>query len=732
MLVGGGHAHVEVVRRLMRAPIPGIRTTLVSREVQSPYSGMLPGYLSGEWRYEQAHIDLVRLCQRASVRLVHAEVEALDLGRGYLHLARRPPLAYDGLSLNTGGTPSVLAPGARAVPVKPIGRFLPAWEELRERLRHPSDNRAPLALVGLGAGAVELALALSRALAVGDTRGSSPTIAMFGSTLLPGWPAYAHRWVRTQLTDAGIQWRDGVRVERVCGTELWLSNGERVATCGVFDVTGVGAPAWLAASGLAVDDRGFVRVAPTLQSISHANVFAAGDVAALEGQPRPKSGVYAVRAGPVLATNLRRFWRGRSLLRFRAQREALALLSNSRGETLARRGALAFSGRWLSAWKRRIDRRFVERYNGTVATSVGRARVFLSETGAQSAAPAELPAALARDLPPAMRCFGCGGKLGASALSSALAELNIGEDPRVRTGIGDDAAVLQLDDASLAITTDTLTAFTDDPYRFGRIATRHALNDLLAMGVRPDAALATVQLEDTAPELAARDLRQLLAGVQAVLTDEGAVLTGGHSLQGERLSLGLTALGRARDLPSPATRPQAGQALILTRALGSGVLLAAAMRAVLDGAELMALLDRMDRSNRPALAQLKQHGATALTDVTGFGLLGHLGPWLREHGLGVELDGDAVPVLAAARALAAVGIGSSLLPENRMILARFETKVDLVTADLLCDPQTAGGLLAAVPATHAERCLEALHAAGEPEATRIGYLTDDEERWILG
>ncbi|MEM1435311.1 MAG: selenide, water dikinase SelD [Pseudomonadota bacterium] len=709
MLLGGGHAHVEVVRAFGMQPPHRTRVTLVAREAQSPYSGMLPAYLAGAYEHAELHIDLYRLCQQAGVRFVHAEVQALDLDRRRLHIDGRPAIGYDLLSLNTGAVPAALVSGPEVVPVKPIGQFLPRWEALRAGLV-PGDR---LALVGLGAGAVELAMALRTQLP------ADVELVLVGGRLLPGWPQRACRWARRELAAAAIEVLEGQRVDRFEQGTLQGDEGFALSVRAVLDVTGVQAPDWIRNSGLATDEQGFVRVDRKLQSLSHRSVFAAGDIAALEGQPRPKSGVYAVRAGAALHRNLRAAAGSARLRPYRAQGSALALLSNSRGTTLACRGRFTVSARWLTVLKARIDHRFIERYNGPLKTPAERAAEYLERH----------PAEVDREL---MRCQGCGGKVTAAALSAGLDSLPPIQHPALLAGAGDDAAVLSIGNRRLIASTDSMSAFISDPYRFARFVTHHSANDVIAMGGPLTAALSTVQLAPGGDVLQARDLEQLLGGINDTLASYGAALAGGHSFAGAELTLGLTVLGELDAEPLFKSGLEPGDRLIVTRPLGSGVLLAAAMRAIAGTQELVPLFEAMAQSNEPALEVLRQHHTHALTDVTGFGLLGHLAEMLDASALGARIEVDCVPLYAGAAELARAGIGSSLLKGNRSSVERFAGPVAGWQRDLLCDPQTAGGLLAAVPQEHAAACVAALNAAGFDSAAVCGRVTAAAEGWHLG
>jgi selenide,water dikinase len=352
---------VEVLRRFALAPWPGISLTLVSPARHTPYSGMLPGLIAGLYRFEDAHIDLARLAGRAGVAFIQAEAESLDTGRRLLTLAGGKTLGYDTLSLNTGSRPDlsrIPGAGAHGIPVKPVDRFLQAWAALRERARSEAPR---IAVVGAGAAGVEVVLAMQYALDGARGRGEFCLVSDM-AVILPSHSPRARRLMERILRERGVRIQAGRAVEAAEPGALRLAGGGAIAADAVVWTVGAAPPPWIARSGLATDPRGFVAVDAHLRSLSHPEVFAAGDSATLLAAPSPKSGVYAVRQGPLLAANLQRFLAGRPLAPFRPQRRALALISAGGRHAVASYGPLALEGRWVWHWKDWIDRRFMARY----------------------------------------------------------------------------------------------------------------------------------------------------------------------------------------------------------------------------------------------------------------------------------------------------------------------------------------------------------------------------------
>ena len=306
VLVGGGHSHALVLRMLAMRPIAGLRITLVSPASHTPYSGMLPGLVAGHYSFEQTHIDLARLCQWAGVRFIAAQVTALDPSTRRLSLADRPDIEYDLVSIDIGSQPELdSVPGAReySVPVKPVAGLWQRWQDLLQRLADlPAGRRQRIAVVGGGAGSVELGLAMAHRLA----REPVDLELWCGAPeILQGYNPRARRATMAALARHGVTVALDARVERVEAAHLLLADGREAPFDELFWCTGAAAAPWVAASGLPVDERGFLAVTDSLQSVADDRVFGAGDIATQLNHPRPKAGVYAVRQGPVLAHNLR-------------------------------------------------------------------------------------------------------------------------------------------------------------------------------------------------------------------------------------------------------------------------------------------------------------------------------------------------------------------------------------------------------------------------------------------
>lgn len=707
VLVGGGHSHALVLRSLAMKPVAGLRVTLVSPAAFTPYSGMLPGLLAGHYTLEETHIDLARLCQWGGVRFLTDTATSLDPVARRLHCAARGSLSYDMLSIDIGSQPELdSVPGAReyAVPVKPVAGLWSRWTEL-QKAEHLGEQR--IAVVGGGAGSVEVILAIAHRL-----RERRPSLDLYcgADEVLPGYPASARRVVERRLRDYTIGLRCGARVARVGEGRLEFEDGGDASFDTLIWCTGAAAAPWVAQSGLPVDERGFMVVEDTLQSSAYPEVFGAGDIAVQHRHPRPKAGVYAVRQGPVLADNLRAFALGRSLREHRPQTRFLSLLSLGDQSAVAERHGFSISGAWVWRWKDRIDRAFMTRFSDLPERDMGRRGAGPAVRGA---VPAQAP------------CGGCGAKVGAGTLRDALTRLRDEFPEHVATPDELDDAVPLPAPAAIVQSVDALRAVVDDPWMMGRIAAQHALSDLYATGARPLSALALITLPFSAPELQHRDLLAVLRGALSVFSRANCRLVGGHSMQGPELQLGFAVNGSLDGHPPLSSRgAQPGDCLLLTRPLGTGVLFAAHMQGRADGRDIEGALGQMETGNAAAAQVARRCGARALTDVTGFGLAGHLLLMLGDD-LCAILERDALPVLPGAEAAFEAGLRSTLHASNREVAGdgmKIEPGDVDARTELLFDPQTGGGLLMALPAGQADAALAALGEAGAGAAL-IGRLT---------
>ncbi|MEQ1611308.1 MAG: selenide, water dikinase SelD [Hyphomicrobiaceae bacterium] len=726
VLVGGGHAQVHVLRSFGMKPMPGLRITLIARDIETPYSGMLPGFIAGHYTHEQCHIDLQTIARFAGARLIHAAAKGFDLANRRVICQGRPEIPYDVLSIDIGSTPDLASiPGAAkfAIPLKPVDGLARRWAVI---LREFTQAPRPMHFVTVGGGAagVEIALAIHhhlRGLLVGmrlDPDMLSFTVITRGE-ILAGHNQRVRRKIREVLRDRRMQLMENVTVEAVDGTRVHCTGGEAIDYDQLIWGTDARAAPWLADTGLELDDDGFIKIDARLNALGHPDVFAAGDVASNVEHPRPKAGVFAVRQGPPLTENIRLALAGQQPKPFVPQREFLSLISTGDRNAIASRSWWAASGPRVWRLKDWIDRTWMDKAKAVPEMDKGAAKA--------TVATADDPLGALKSEP--MRCGGCGAKVGATALDRALRRLRppAALDVTIALEHPDDAAVIVPPSGKLIVqSVDFFRSFIGDPYVFGRIAANHATGDIYAMGADPLSAQAIAIVPHAAEDKVEDDLYQMLRGGLDVLQEAGASLIGGHSGEGAELALGFTVNGVVdpkRILRKSGSRP--GDCIIMTKALGTGALFAAEMRAKARGTWIIEALRVMQQSNGAASRCVLDHEATAGTDVTGFGLVGHLVEMLQASKRDAVITIDVIPALPGAIETLSAGISSSLAPDNLRLRRAVE---NLATASqhpafpLLFDPQTAGGLLVTVPAAEAARCISELRRLGYAQAAVIGEV----------
>ena len=704
-LIGGGHTHALVLRKWAMDPLAGVRVTVINPAPTAPYTGMLPGHIAGHYGREDLDIDLVRLARAAGARLILDRAVGLDVQARQVRLGAGRVLDYDVASLDIGITaemPDIPGFTDHAVAAKPLDVYAARWRGFLAEVT--AGKRPPhVAVIGAGVAGVELAMAMAHALSLGGTR---PQVHLIeAADTLTGTGAATRARLLRALKTAGVTLHTGARINRITEDGAHLEDGRVIAAALVVGAAGAFAQGWLAQTGLPLTTDGFVTVAPDLRVTGQESLFAAGDCAHLTHAPRPKAGVFAVRAAPVLHDNLRAVLSGQPTRKFHPQRDYLKLISLGERSAVAEKFGLAFSGPWLWRWKDRIDQSFMEKFR-TLPAMPAPALPAIRALGAEEVAGHGQPL-----------CGGCGSKLGADALHAVLSRLPAPARTDILSLPGDDAAILATGGARQVMTTDHLRAFTNDPALMARITAVHALGDIWAMGATPQAATATVILPPMSPALQSRTMDAVMQAASDVLRAAGAEIVGGHSTTGAELTLGFTVTGLCEGAPITHAGGQPGDALILTRPIGSGTILAAEMQMRANGRHVAALLESMTRPQGDAAQALRS--AHAMTDVTGFGLAGHLLAICRASGLRADLWLDAIPLYDGAEPLAVAGIRSTAYPAN--LAAAPVTGGSGPRTVLLHDPQTAGGLLAAVAPDQAEALVATLRMMGHGAAI-IGRL----------
>ncbi len=737
VLVGGGHSHAIALKMLTMKRLPGVRITLITASGDTPYSGMLPGHIAGFYTRDDCHIDLRKLANFAQAQLYIDCVTGIDLKNNRVICANHPDVSFDLLSIDIGSTPATISvSGATkyAIPAKPVGELLHHWYELVDKISSNPQKPVNIGIVGGGAGGVELALSMQ-----GNLQQYHPnlTIHLFGKDkrLMPNANPLLGNLLRRIVIERGIMVHLGETVCKVAPEgdvekkNVICESGLKVECNYIFWVTQASAPKWLESTGISTDERGFILVNDNLQSLSHPHIFAAGDIATIKNHPRAKAGVFAVRQGKPLFENLQRSLLGKTLKKYVPQKDYLSLIGTGDGSAIATRGWLTLPpSKLLWQWKDRIDRKFMEKFRDLPEMGNG-------EMGRKSLTPnSSLPyrRSNATSLH-SMYCSGCASKVGGNVLETVLGRIREsqtvteGEDIIIGLNSPDDAAVVKIPSGKMMVQTiDYFTSLINDPYIFAQIAVNHCLSDIFAMGAIPTTALALATIPYGKSSTVEETLFQLLSGAVKQLNQAQVSLIGGHTIEGSQLAFGLSCNGLADENQLlRKSGMQVGEVLILTKALGTGVLFAGEMRRQVKGSWIDNAVKSMLLSNQAAAQCFLEFSATACTDITGFGLIGHLSEMVKASQIGVELKFNQIPILNGARETVEKEIFSSLYSENlkaSSYITNLEEFESYSNYPLLFDPQTSGGLLAAVSVEKADDCLNKLRKLGYEDAGIIGIV----------
>ncbi|BAB75006.1 FAD-dependent oxidoreductase [Anabaena sp. FACHB-709] len=381
VLVGGGHTHAIVLRMFGMKPLSGVRLTLITPDVETPYSGMLPGHISGVYNRDECHINLQRLANFAQAQLSIDTVVDLDVKNHKVICASHQAVDFDLLSIDIGSTPatiSVSGAAEYAVPAKPVSQLLEHWYQMLDSVVQKPQIKRSIAIAGGGAGGVELALSmqahLHRILKQAQQPLSNLEIHLFhrqAQLMSHHHPSVQHQ-VKQILTRRGVKLHLRETVSHIAPStdnqdeellEIQCESGIKVNCHQIFWVTQASAPQWLKATGLATDERGFILVEDTLQSPTHPEVFASGDIATMINHPRPKAGVFAVRQGKPLFDNLRRKLTGQALKPYKPQQQYLSLIGTGDKRAIATKGCITLPPHQLCwQWKDWLDRRFMQQF----------------------------------------------------------------------------------------------------------------------------------------------------------------------------------------------------------------------------------------------------------------------------------------------------------------------------------------------------------------------------------
>lgn len=740
LLIGGGHTNIQVLKSFTMRPITGMRISLISDVINAPYSAMLPGFIASEYRFDEMHIDLVRLANFANARFINSTINSIDSENQLVHFNDRPSLSYDLLSVNTGITPdftSIKGAQKYAVAVKPISHFLKCLPKLDGAIKSSSDS---IAIIGSGAAGIELAFAFRERY---NKKNIKPKISIIGNSdrFFPELSRSCHLTILKQFKKVDIDVYLGQAASQINKNSVILKSGLHLSASHTFIATGAKPAEWLKSSTISLSSDGYIEVNNSYQSISDKRVFAAGDISKIKHQPLPRSGVFAVRAGPVLAKNLRLALDKLPAKPHRQQSTHLSLVMLGSGLVMAKWGRLHIFAKWLWPLKKWIDQEFISEFKQFPNMTDSQYRpIRLSEKDLID----EQDPLLDK-----MYCAGCGAKAGSHIIDAVLPDstaiaLKFGGDATYLPTLNTfrDTSEYPIEEFSknsqtIVQTVDSISQMISDPFLFGRIAALHALSDMFVGNAVPLTALSLIGVQRSKRTLQKSDLINMLAGAMIEFSKARVKLIGGHTSQSNENSLGFALTGFKNNpiKSTPYQQLNAGEivphSLILTKPLGIGLLLAAAMQNHAPEQSYEDCIKFMLESNIKTADFLWQNGAIAMTDVTGFGLVRHVENIVRDlvisfnMKIGAEIFLNKIPLIkGASHILENTAIRASLHQSNKRSSVNFNglNKLSNPVSDILFDPQTSGGIVAVIPTAKATKITKQLKGSGAPHSSIIGAL----------
>ncbi len=693
VLAGGGHTHSLLLRRWAKNPNKRPRglITLINRSSHTLYSGMIPGVIAGIYQKEEAQINLRYWADKASVAIVIAEIEGLDLKNNHVILKNRAPIFYDNLSLDVGSETvknnqyNYIGNEDQVITIKPFSKTLKWLEQEDDRLKLFSTE---ITVVGSGLAAIEIVFALRRR-----------------------WPG-RHINLRANNLDSKFS------IKRLLLKQSIKIIKEDYPIKGpVILCTGNQSPEWLRNSGLPVNSSGRIFTNKKLQVEENSNIFAVGDCGTIRNFYRPPSGTWAVKAASPLARNLERINTKIKIINWQPQQFSLQLLGINiefkKNIGIAFWGPIIF-GPLPLIWKLKqfLDKSFMHKFNSDL-------KMFKSEiNNVQN-----------------MECRGCAAKLAAQPLRKALEKSrlsNLNNEP-------EDSSIISSENVEENIiqSVDGFPALLSDPWLNARLTALHASSDLWACGGLVNSAQSVITLPSVSPDLQQELLSQCILGLQSALLPQGAKLVGGHTLEsrsplmnpitmGIQITLCVNGILSSKKNFWRKNGIKANDVLLLSRGLGSGVIFAAAMQGDSRSEDFDEILTTLSKSQHGLVNQIQNilndndnfGSIHACTDITGFGLLGHLSEMVYATNLlriknskvpiYLDLEASSIPSLKGALNLIEKGYRSSLARENRKFLNLLESEnenlmIKLSSADLnhrdyrkilelIIDPQTCGPL----------------------------------------
>ena len=717
VLIGGGHSHLSVLMKLSKRPINGNRITLITNEIDTPYSGMIPGYIEGIYSWRDSHIDLYRLCLKLNVRFIHAEVERVSAYEKEIYFKDRPKIKFDVLSINTGiqsNNREIKGAAKYCLPVKPISK-------LTNNFLNKITNFKSIAFIGGGAGSVELALAIKKRF-LNINQDIKITIITGKRGLLSTFPQKTKLTSLKTLEKFKIDIIEYKRVLEVKPKQIILSDKSMLKIDKAILSTNSMTPKWLAKSDILLTKDNYILVNKSFQT-NYKYVFASGDVIDFNNQNLKKAGVFAVRSGKPLAINIKQFILGKKLVEYKFNKNYLALIGTSKRSAIATKYNLTFNSRFFFYLKKYIDQNFIKKFSDfkirkkftLEALKTDVLNIFVKHKEKIT------------DKNDIMQCKGCAAKVPLNALKQAL--------PKDIVSTSEDAVSVP-GQPELYQTVDMISSIITDPFLLGKIAANHSISDMVSVNSKITSAMMILQLPLSKTEINSRDLEQVLLGANEIFKTIDCPLIGGHTMIGKDKDpvIGFSILGQKQKkikIMKNRRKIKTKDLLILTEKIGSGLIFAGINNYLIDSYFQIDVIKQMIKGNLNFGKISNQLNILSMTDITGFGLANHLLNLIKRDNskTGLTIYPNKIPLFEGVNECLNKDIKSSLFKSNYdiaqkdIIYKRDKSKLD----NILYDPQTVGGIAFIIPQEEKYKHFKVLKE-NNIKFTEIGFVNNIENK----
>ena len=670
VLIGGGHANVQVLKKLCENSIKGLHTILISEHFEATYSGMTPGFINEDFSKEEISIDLQRLCFNAGATFIRDKVTRLDTNNKELQLQNFPPINYDLLSINTGSISNTkkinIKNSSNCFFVKPISSLVKNLSQIDQILK---KNKNKIVIIGGGVASFELAFSLKR-------RYESPLeITILGKKILneKNLNKKTKNNLKKIAKNLSIIEYEG-EVISISEKYLTLNNGDKIDYDLSLVSTGASIETWLLESNLIKDEKGFIKVNNNLLSINEKNIFVTGDACSIENKPKPKSGVMAVRQGEILKENIFLKLIGKNLIKFKPQKNWLYLIGTYKNYALLNYFFLSFHSRWCWKLKVWIDKDFINKFKFTNNQQMTK-RNFELENFENTK----------------MYCQGCGSKVSKNTLISYIKKTS--DNIYLK-----DSSIVNNKSLQILQSIDHIKLFSSlNPFEFGRISYLHSQNDILAAGGEVKSLSVSLSVPFSENSVEKFYLEYFMEGIKFEADKNNCVISSGHSYQSQEPGITLTLNG---EIASNVSKDSAkkGDLIYLSKPLGTGYLIAAYFNnsEILSGCDFEKILNNLKKENLFAVNSAIDSGSQTMTDISGFGLSSHLTDICLSSNLSSELTLSHEILINSNTDLLKMFQSTGF--KNNYESSREYIKITLnhPLKNILFDPQTNGPMLIAI------------------------------------